>query len=107
MSSNLDRYKADLDALAVTGDQLWLSMGLQVSPESFEPMLKKEGFSEALLKTLPSMKRDYQSWYSSSKAVLRQLLLDRVSASSDYMRSLPLAIRLHTKATLSKISSKA
>jgi hypothetical protein len=87
MPSNLDRYKSDLESLIAKGEELHLAMQAEALPEQFESVLKKRfGSTEGgkkkvqdVLKGLPSFILKYQSWYSEAKAVVRQLLPDRLS----------------------------
>ena len=73
MASNLDRYKKDLDSLVANGRKLYLAMRLECFPDQFDAKAKK------IFKALPSTRSNYQSWYSEAKAIVRQLLPDRLS----------------------------
>lgn len=79
--TNLDRYKKDLDALVKTGEQLYLSIQKQCYPDEFEAQVRKEMGAKAgeFLKALPSFDTVYQLWYSEAKALIRQLLPDRLA----------------------------
>jgi hypothetical protein len=80
MSSNLDRYKKDLDALVDKGENLSLAMQAECFPKDFERELKDgDDRVKKLLKSLPSFREAYQSWYSEAKVVIVQLLPDRLS----------------------------
>ena len=84
MASNLDRYKKDLDSLIAKGEDLHLAMQAETAPEAFEKALKKHGGKDKdavkeFIKTLPSFKEAYQLWYSEAKALVRQMLPDRLS----------------------------
>jgi hypothetical protein len=84
MATNLDRYKKDLDLLVEKGGNLSNAMQLECFPEQFERALKKYGNdAKEIRKTIPSFKEAYQPWYSESKALVRQLLPDRLS---DFVR---------------------
>ena len=90
MTTNLDRFKKDLDALLELGGQLEMAMQYEVAPEEFkaavvEAVANKELKSTAdeYLAKLPSFANEYQRWYSESIALLRQLLPDRVA---DFIR---------------------
>jgi hypothetical protein len=80
MTTNLERFKKDLDALLEQGHQLELAMQYETKPEEFKAIVKKQFGKEAeeFLKKLPSFKREYQRWYSEALVLLRQLLPDRV-----------------------------
>src|ERR1700691_455557 len=105
MTSNLDRYKADLDALIRRAGGLENSMQHECLPKEFEaaivnryreiPEIAKElvasrpdekKIAAAVLKfiaSLPSFTADYQSWYSEAMAVVKQILPDRLT---DFVR---------------------
>jgi hypothetical protein len=83
MASNLDRYKNDLDALIATGGLLLNAIQAEFLPEQYRAALKKETGKDdtkvqAFLDELPSFTDKYQSWYSEAKALIRQLLPDRL-----------------------------
>lgn len=79
--TNLDRYKKDLDALVETGEKLSMSIQKQCYPDEFEAQVRKEfgAHAEEFLKALPSFHTAYQLWYSEAKALIRQLLPDRLA----------------------------
>jgi hypothetical protein len=82
MLSNLDRYKKDLESLIDRGGELLDAMQAECFPNEFEKALKKkysDGEVAEYLKILPSFTGTYQIWYSEAKAVVRQLLPDRLS----------------------------
>jgi hypothetical protein len=100
MPTNMDRYKTDLDALIAKGSHLENAMQYECEPKLFEAELRKV-FAEdpeatkgpgsrvdanqvtakisQFLKALPSFTQTYQSWYSEAKALIRQLLPDRLA----------------------------
>ncbi len=81
MTSNLERYKADLKKLISDGDMLELAIECECYPEhipKLEESLKKNAPDIDLKKLLPSFSQTYQSWYSEVKALVKQLLPDRV-----------------------------
>jgi hypothetical protein len=85
MPSNLERYKKDIDSLLARGERLHLAMQAACMPEQFKAAfnhLGKEKTAE-LIKKLPSFEETYQSWYSEAKALIRQLLPDRLA---DFVR---------------------
>jgi hypothetical protein len=89
--SNLDRYQKDLDSLIEKGRLLLEAMKVDCFPEQVQAQLKeclgKKGANKNTLRasmqkfieTLPSFKGTYQSWYSEAKALVRQVLPDRLS----------------------------
>jgi hypothetical protein len=81
MTTNLDRYKKDLDALLETGHELLSAMQAQALPEEYERALAKHvGKKKAAetINSLPSFLDQYQPWYSEAKSLIRQLLPDRL-----------------------------
>jgi hypothetical protein len=83
---NLDKYKKDLIELIETGEKLDISMKHQVYKENVEEqVLEKLGKEkgEEYIKNIISFKTNYQSWYSESLVLIRQLLPDRVN---DFMK---------------------
>ena len=85
MITNLDRYKADLDESINLGDKLSMSLQYRAYKSDFEKAVKKKFGEEAdeFLKKLPDFNTEYQRWYSESKALIRQLLSDRLA---DFVR---------------------
>ena len=82
--TNLDRYKKDLGALVETGGELVISLEAECHPELFKAHVKQLGDrGEHLVKTLPRFADAYQRWYSEAKALIRQLLPDRLA---DFVR---------------------
>lgn len=79
--TNLDRYKKDLDALVKNGEQLEISIQVECHPEDFKNLLKKQFGDKApdVIKSLPNFTGEYQRWYSETKALIRQLLPDRLA----------------------------
>lgn len=85
MASNLDRYRKDLAALLAKGNQLHFAIQRDYLPESTESWLKGLKADESrTLKGIPAFAELYQSWYSESKALIRQLLPDRLDDFTRY-----------------------
>ncbi|MBT9599385.1 MAG: hypothetical protein IV094_25670 [Vitreoscilla sp.] len=80
MTTNIDRFRADLETLLKRGHRLDLSMQYECVPEEFTKVAKKQFEKEAdkFLEELPVFKDEYQRWYSEALALLKQLLPDRV-----------------------------
>lgn len=81
MKSNLEKYKTDLEKLLREGTLLEFAIECECFPDSFpkiEKALKKDTPNIDLKKLLPSFVRTYQSWYSEVKALVKQLLPDRL-----------------------------
>jgi hypothetical protein len=81
MSSNLDRFKLDLEKLKTSGNTLFIAMQLACSTEDAKATFRKrlKDKADEFIKGLPSFEREYQRWYSESIALLRQILPDRVA----------------------------
>ena len=86
MTPNLEKYKKDLSALIDLGDQLFMAIQFECYPEEFKKAIEKRLKSEAkdVLARLPSFAESYQTWYSEAKALIRQVLPDRLS---DFVRN--------------------
>jgi hypothetical protein len=80
MSSNIEKFKSDLQNLLKRGELLEISMQVDLmSKEDLEKFKKSlDDDSKASFKNLPKFKSEYQSWYSEALALLRQTLPDRV-----------------------------
>lgn len=78
---NLERYREDLKALEERGRLLIVAMQYECHPDDFKEVYGKE--AEGLIKRLPRFKSEYQAWYSEAKALIRQLLPDRLD---DFVR---------------------
>ena len=85
MTPNLEKYKKDLSALIALGEQLFMAIQFECYPEETEKELAKRLKSEAkdVLANLLSFRESYQTWYSEAKALIRQVLPDRLS---DFVR---------------------
>jgi hypothetical protein len=86
MASNLERYKRELAELIERGKRLHIAIQAQALPEEFGKVIRKvkgKEEADAYLKELPSFRDDYQAWYSEARAVVRQLLPDRLA---DFVR---------------------
>lgn len=76
---NLERYKKDLDALIEKGSMLHEAIQNECLPAEYRNVAKKRfgEKAEKFINSLPSFSNKYQSWYSESLALIRQLLPDR------------------------------
>jgi hypothetical protein len=86
MTTNLDRYKTDLETLVKTGDQLHLAMQAECLLDEMASRGSKAQAKDKTtesLKALPPFAEGYQRWYSEAKALVRQLLPDRLA---DFVR---------------------
>jgi hypothetical protein len=80
MISNLEKYKKDLESLIRRGNSLCFALSYEQDKSGFEKDAKRQlgDKAAAFLKGLPSFKDAYQGWYSEAKALIRQLLPDRI-----------------------------
>jgi hypothetical protein len=84
MTSNLERYKKDLDALILRGDLLHHVIHAECFPEQVKTALKKvHQKTRDAIAASPSFRECYQAWYSEAKVVIKQLLPDRLA---DFVR---------------------
>lgn len=81
----LEGFKAALHSLAAQGNDLLNALQLDCHPKEFEEAVRKQlgTKTKAYIKKLPSFANTYQSWYSESKAMVRQVLPDRLE---DFVR---------------------
>lgn len=81
MISNLDKYEDALNRLISQDESLFLSLQKSCDPgrvaKAFEETFGKTANEK--LKELPTFHSDYQVWYSEAKAVIKQVLPDRLS----------------------------
>jgi hypothetical protein len=79
MPSNLEKYKAGLAALVEQGAMLLVALQYEHYPERVEKLYAEKSLDFAALKAkLPRFSSDYQNWYSEARAVVKQLLPDRL-----------------------------
>lgn len=85
MTTNLDRYKNDLDKLISKGNKLHIAMQLDCFPEKVKKKIKDQYGEKAkkILSDIPSFREEYQVWYSEAQVLIKQLLPDRLS---DFIR---------------------
>lgn len=81
-TSNLEKYKKDLSGLVSRGEQLFNAIQFECYPIEFKKEVQKQlkGKAKKYLAELPAFTDSYQSWYSEAKALIRQVLPDRLSA---------------------------
>ena len=84
--NNLERYKNDLEKLIETGETLLRAMHYECDPEGYRNRIKKRLKDETseFLDSLPDFFEEYQTWYSEAKALIRQLLPDRLDDFVDH-----------------------
>lgn len=83
---NLEKYKNDLSDLIDRGNRLMYSMRYECNNEEFRKSVENQlGVkAENFLEDLPNFFKEYQSWYSESQALIRQLLPNRLADFCDY-----------------------
>ena len=85
-TTSLERYKHDLDNLIRTGRILQHAFQHEYEQDRFTALAHEqlgEG-AQRFLDELPSFSQDYQLWYSEAKALVRQLLPDRLEDFTRY-----------------------
>jgi len=80
---NIEKYKSDLNCLIEKGEKLDFSMKYSCYPKEIEKQLNehfkdKDKVKDSINKILP-FSNEYQSWYSESLVLIKQLLPDRLS----------------------------
>ena len=85
MNTNIDKYKNDFNKLVEFGEKLFDAIQYACYPKEFQNAVKKAWNDKApeYLKSLPDFNLKYQSWYSESKILIKQLLPDRLD---DFIR---------------------
>ena len=83
---NIDRYRKDLDHLLRKGELLKYAIEHECFPQEFAHVNRESlgDGAEQFIQALPSFREDYQPWYSEAKALVRQLLPDRLSDFTRY-----------------------
>jgi hypothetical protein len=82
MTSNLDKYKKDLEQLILDGEFLFHAIHFECYPKEYKSQVKKtynEKYHSKLIKNLPSFKEKYQYWYTESLSIIKLLLPDRMN----------------------------
>lgn len=79
--SNLERHKKDLENLIKEGRDLLNAMQYECYPKEFEEQGKKalKGKYNEFVKKIKPFNEHYQTWYTESLVLLKQLLPDRVA----------------------------
>jgi len=81
MPDNIKKYKDDLKKLTKEGEYLFMAIQHDCYPQEFKEAFKEN--SDKVIESLPTFDDEYQSWYSESKALIKQLLPDRLD---DFIR---------------------
>lgn len=85
MSTNPSRYEADIERLAHDGNLLLIAMKYEQNRQDIATQLKTAlgDKAEEYIRKLPRFASSYQHWYSEAKAMIRQVIPDRLS---DFIR---------------------
>lgn len=85
MNTNISKYKNDYNKLVDLGNDLYNSIQYEYYPKEFQKAVEKVYKEKYLeyLKSLPNFRLKYQTWYSESKILIKQLLPDRLE---DFIR---------------------
>ena len=83
---NVERYKKDLDALIRKGIELNYAMQQECHPQEMARAVEESlgDKADVAIRAFPSFKEEYQPWYSEAKALVRQLLPDRLADFTRY-----------------------
>lgn len=84
MSERVKKFSEELDALIIEGELLCLSLEYTYYPEKVHDVYLKRLYGDEqrvkkLMEALPSFLSSYQSWYSKTQAVIKQVLPDRLA----------------------------
>ena len=81
MTSNLERYRKDLEELIRTGQKLGHFINKKYNPKSYKKIKRKKELKEKNIdvKNLPNFRDGYQNWYTESLAIIKRLIPDRES----------------------------
>ncbi len=80
MTTNLDRYKKDLDKLISKGNKLHLAIQMDCFPKELTKQIKEQFGAKAdkVIADIPSFDSEYQAWYSEAQVLIKQLLPERL-----------------------------
>jgi len=80
MHTNFKRHKEDIERLIEYGSQLGRALQYRCDPDETYKCLKARynDKTDEIIEKLPSFSNEYQTWYSETKALIRQLLPDRL-----------------------------
>ncbi len=85
--NNIEKYKNDLKHLIEKGKNLDISIKYECFPENIERQIKTavkdDKKAKDFINNILPFKREYQSWYSESLVLVKQLLPDRLA---DFIR---------------------
>lgn len=88
MDGKIEEFKKELGDLVEFGQSLYHAMQYECYPEKFrEKIIKQAGSEEKadkFINDFPSFSDQYQNWYTKSKAVISQVLPDRLDDFVSY-----------------------
>lgn len=89
MTKRTKKFSVALEKLIDEGGQLQLAMQYECNNSLFDDQLNNadpdaEKVIQAFIKNLPNFKENYQTWYSESQAVIKQILPDRLTDFTSY-----------------------
>jgi HEPN domain len=84
LSYSIENYKKDIESLLILGDKLFKSLYYFCYPEKFKEEFEDEKKREEFEETFPCFHEEYQSWYSESKLLIKQLLPERLDDFVSY-----------------------
>lgn len=82
--TNLTKYKKDLDALIQQGDLLSLAMNIECEVLNNRSQKYTDEEFKKICDALPSIKSDYQIWYSEAVSVIKLIIPDRLNNFVQY-----------------------
>jgi hypothetical protein len=88
VSSNIEKYRKDLEKLVVRGNHLLAKLVFEEDPTSKTAYEKKNPERYALInKEIDQFRNHYQQWYSEAYELIRQLLPSRLNDFEGYYKT--------------------
>ena len=87
MSEKTNKYEEQLDNLISKGDSLYMAIQYEYHGRKFIKFAEKtfgQEKAKEIIDNIPNFKTEYQSWYSESLALIKQVLPDRVKDLLSY-----------------------
>lgn len=80
MTTNLDRFKNDLNKLIDKGGNLHNAIQMECFPKEVTKQIKEQypDKAEKVISDIQSFSSEYQSWYSEAQSLIKKLLPDRL-----------------------------
>ena len=85
MSKKTNKFEDQLNGLIVKGDRLHWAMLHECHGDEIEKLIPKDK-GKQFLKNLPRFKVSYQTWYSESMSLVKQVLPDRLEDFTSYYK---------------------